>query len=265
MPRIYVHYSFDIETLQPLESVYFDYPDSAPLVRLCGGPSAAEQNAQQQAASESLMLQNDFVSQFSEQQSFLNNFLTPQLKSMYENPTGFGPVAIADLEAQLVNTTGAQALNAKQSSQEAFATQNMKGLPSGVEQAIQAQIDSAAGNTVAQGNLNIGLANQQYKNQQQMTALAGLENIPQMLGMSPQVGNLLTNSNKNSFDQAHTINQEGSFGSNLLSGVLGGLINAGVGFATGGMSTLMQGAGAASSIAGSAGGDMGLGAGGGIF
>jgi hypothetical protein len=236
--RVYVHHSLDIETLKPLESVYFDYPEGATLVRLCGGPSQAEINAQQQAAAESGQLLADFQTQFAEQQGYLNQFLVPQLQSMFLNPQGFGPTAIADLDAQLVNTTGAQALNAKQSSQEAFATQNMKGLPSGVEQAIQAQIGSAAGNTVAQGNLNIGLANQQYKNQQQMTALAGLENVPQMFGMSPQTGGLLTGANQNSFNQARQIAQQGNFWGNLGQGLLGGLIGQVPGLIAGGFGNL---------------------------
>jgi hypothetical protein len=239
VPRVYTKYSFDIESLQPLESVYFDYPDSGPWVHLCGsGPSQAEQQAQQQASMESGQLLADFQTQFAEQQGYLNQFLVPQLQSMFLNPQGFGPTAMADLEASLVNTTGAQAANAKQNSQAAFATNNMAGLPSGVEQAIQSQISSAAGNTVATGTNQINLANQQYKNQQQMTALAGLQNVPQMFGMTPGTGGLLTGANQNAFNQANTINQQsiaGDFWGNLGQGLLGGLIGGGASLLEGGL------------------------------
>jgi hypothetical protein len=231
---------------------------------MCGsGPSQSEITQQQQAAAESAALFNNFQSQFANQQNFLTNFLEPQLKSMYENPTGFGPVALADLDANLVNTTGTQAAGARQASQAAFDTQNMAGLPSGVEQAIQSQIRSSAGNTIAQGSNQIQLANQQYKNQQQMTALSGLEAVPVMLGMSPQVGGLLTGANQNAFNSANTINQQsiaGNFWGNLGQGLLGGLINGAAGVLTGGLTGLGQmGGGSAAALDASAGGGYGAG------
>jgi len=215
---------------------------------MCGSSApSSETTLQQQAAAESASLYNNFQSQFANQQNFISNFLQPQLQSMFENPQGFGATALADLDANLVNTTGAQAAGARQASQAAFDTQNMAGLPSGVEQAIQSQIRSSAGNTVAQGSNQIQLANQQYKNQQQMTALSGLESIPGMLGMSPQVGGLLTGANQNAFGQANTIyqqNQAGNFWGNLGQGLLGGLINGAAGVLTGGL-TGLGGAGGA--------------------
>ncbi len=234
---------------------------------MCGsGPSQAEKDAQAQSAAESAAMFKDFQTQFGEQQGFVNNFLKPQLESMYLSPQGFGATALADLDANLVNTTGVQAANARQASQAQFNTANMAGLPSGVEQAIQSQIGSAAGNTVAQGSNQIQLANQQYKNQQQMTALQDLQNIPQLMGMSPQVGGLLTSANQNSFKQADTINQEsiaGDFWGNLGQGLLGGLINGAAGVLTGGLTSLGQmggGGGQAGSVLfGQAGGGAGAG------
>jgi hypothetical protein len=264
----YRSYSFDIETLEPLEFTIFDYPDSGPVVRLCGsGASQSETTAQQQTAAEAQTLQNDFNVQWGEQQQFMNNLLLPNLRGMYTDPIGFGASAIADLDANLVNTTGIQAANAKQASQAQFGTANMAGLPSGVEQAIQSQIGSAAGNTIAQGSNQIQLANQQYKNQQQMYALSALQQIPGMLGGAPQVGGLLTGANQASFGMASTIqqqNQAGDFWGNLGQGLLGGLINGAAGVLTGGLTSLGQlgGGGGGGGAAGEAGG---LGALGGIM
>jgi hypothetical protein len=239
VPRIFTRHSFNIETLEVIESVYFDYPDHLPIAHCCGsGPSQAEQTAQQQAAAESQALFQNFQTQFGEQQNFVNNFLKPQLESMYLSPQGFGATTLADLDANLVNTTGAQAANARMAQNASFDTNNMAGLPSGVNAAIQSQINSAAGNTVATGQNQINLANQQYKNQQQMTALAGLQNIPGMLGASPQVGGLLTGANQNAFNQANITNQQsiaGDFWGNLGQGLLGGLINGAAGVLTGGL------------------------------
>ena len=211
---------------------------------MCGSSAPqSETTAQQQAAAESQGVWNDFQTQFATQQSFLNNFLQPQLETMYTNPSGFGATALADLDANLVNTTGAQAAGARQASQAAFDTQNMAGLPSGVEQAIQSQIRSSAGNTVAQGSNQIQLANQQYKNQQQMQAFQGLENLPQQFGMSPQTGGLLGGLNQLSFNEGNTIfnqNQAGNFWGNLGQGLLGGLINGGASLLTGGLTGLGQ-------------------------
>ena len=139
----------------------------------------------------------------------------------------------------------------------------MAGLPSGVEAAIQSQIGSSAGNTVAQGLNQINLANQQYKNQQQMTALSGLQQIPGMLGMSPQVGGLLGGINGLSFNEGQTIynqNQAGNFWGNLGQGLLGGLINGGASLLTGGL-TGLGGAGgmSAAMLDQSAGGGYGAG------
>jgi hypothetical protein len=230
---------------------------------MCGsGPSQAEQTAQQQAAAESQALFTQYQQQFGQENSFVNNFLKPQLESLYTNPTGFGAAALADLDASLINTTGAQAANARQAENANFATNNMAGLPSGVNAAIQSQINSAAGNTVATGQNQINLANQQYKNQQQMTALSGLQNIPAMLGASPQVGGLLTGANQNAFNQANTINQQsiaGDFWGNLGQGLLGGLINGAAGALTGGLTTMGQIGGTMFSMAGGGQGNANLG------
>lgn len=238
--------SWDIGTGAELERDDFFYEGS---LELCG-PSQAELTAQQQAAQESQDLQADFKSQFKEQQGLLNNFLIPQLEGMITNPQGFGATALADMTSNLVNTTGQQALNANQQANANFDTNNMAGLPSGVQQVIKAQIGSGAGNTIASGENQIGLANAQEKIQQQQFGYQGLAGAEQALGAAPQTGGLQLSANENASKQAYQIAQQGSW----WQPIVGGLVSAGLGVATGGASLLAQGAMSAISHAGSGGG-----------
>lgn len=232
---------------------------------MCGGPSQAEYTAQEQAAQESTMLQNTFQTQFGEQQGLLNNFLIPQLQGMITNPAGFGPAGLADLTSQLVNTTGAQAANAKQGAQAQFDTNNLAGLPSGVKEAVMSQIASGAGNQVASGQTQIGIANAQLKSQQQQFGLQGLAGAEQALGQVPQSGQLMLGANQNSAQQAQAISQQGNMWQNILGGVVNGVVGAGMGLATGGLSTLFSGGGGiGSALFGLGGGGAGAGAAGGV-
>lgn len=239
--------SWDIETGAELERDDFFYEGS---LELCG-PSQAELTAQQQAAQESQDLQADFKSQFKEQQGLLNNFLIPQLEGMVNNPQGFGATALADMNANLVNTVGQQAKNANQTANANFDTNNMAGLPSGVQQVIKAQIASGAGNQVAQGSNQIQLANAQEQTQQQQFGLQGLAGAETALGAAPQTGQLQLSANQNSSQQAYQIAQQGSW----WQPIVGGLVSAGLGIATGGLSTIAQGAMGAFSSGGGGGGE----------
>jgi hypothetical protein len=227
--------SWDIATGTELERDDFFYEGS---LELCG-PSDAQKTAQEQAQSEANTMQADFSSQFKEQQGLLNSFLIPQLEGMISDPQGFGATAIADMNANLVNTTGAQALNATKAANASFDTQNMAGLPSGVQQVIKSQIASGAGNEVAQGTNQIQLANAQEKLQQQQFGLQQLPGAEAALGAAPQTGQLSISANQNSANQAYQMAQQGTW----WQGLLGGALQAGLGFATGGLSTLASGAG----------------------
>jgi len=249
--KIITSITWNMETLEVVAREDFDY--EGPL-ELCG-PSQAQYTAQEQAQSEATSLQNDFNTQFGEQQGLLNSFLIPQLEGMINNPQGFGAPALAAMQSSLVNNVGAQAANATQSANASFDTNNMAGLPSGVEQAIKAQIASGAGNTVAQGANQIQLQNAQEKLAQQQFGYQGLAGAESALGAAPQTGGLAISANQNSANQANTIAQAG----NWWQGMLGSAIGAGLGIATGGLSTMASGAGSFLGGGGGAGGAMGLG------
>jgi len=244
--RIFTKWTCNLVTLQPTECEFYEY--TGPIDRLCGGgPSTAERDAQNQAAAESKQLLADFNQQFQGMTDFVDTFLKPQLESLYTNPQGFGARAMADLTSNLVNTVGTQAASERQAENAQFASNNLRGLPSGVQQVVQSQINAGAGNAIAQGSTNIQLANEQYKAQQRTQGLTGLLQLPSIMGSAPQVGGLLTNANRNSFGQAQTINQEsmaGDFWGNLGQGLLGGVIGGAADYLTGGltgMGSLMGG------------------------
>lgn len=243
--RITTRITWDMNTGEVCEHSWYLYPADSPMALCCGGgPSREEKAAQKQAAEESKLMEDTFKTQFGEIQGFVNNFLAPELKKAYMNPTGYGADAIAAMERDLVNTSGIQAANARQQAKASFDTNNMAGLPSGVEQVVQSQINSASGNQIAQGVNQIELADAQAKFIQKQNAMSGLMAIPGMLGAAPQVAPLLTPANQNQFKQADIINQEamaGDFWGNLGAGLLSGVIKGGLNFATGGFSNMLKG------------------------
>ena len=230
--RINWSITWDIETWA--EQARDDFWYEGPL-ELCG-PSQSESTAQAQSAAEASSMMADFTQQFGEQQSLLNNTLIPQLEGMISNPQGFGATAIADMNANLVNTVGQQALNAKQSSAQNFDTNNLAGLPSGVQQVVQSGIASGAGNAIASGSNQIQLANSQEKLQQQQQGLSGLMSAESALGAAPQTGALAENAKNSAFSQAYSMQQQG----NWWQPILGGVLNSGLSLATGGLGNLFS-------------------------
>jgi hypothetical protein len=199
-----------------------------------GKVSDAEKQAQQQSAQEATYLQSMMKTQFAEQQGLLNNVLLPQLQQMATNPQGFGAKALSAMQSQLINTVGTQLSSQEKSVQSQFATQNMAGLSSGVQAAIQANLAQGAAGQEAGGLQNLSIANAQLQNQQQQFGLTGLGQATSLLGAAPQSAGLGISANNAAFGQASQMAQQGSIWQNLLGGVLG----AGLNFATGGLSKL---------------------------
>lgn len=195
--------------------------------------SGEEKQAHAQSVQESQFLQNMMQTQFSEQQGLLNNFLIPQLKQMATNPEGFGAKALADMQSQLINTVGSQFASQTKGLQERFATQNLAGLPSGVQTALQAQLGQGAAGMEATGIQDIQLANERAKLEQQQFGLSGLADATQLLGAAPQSAGLALRANQQRFGQSYQMAQQGSLWQNLLGGVMG----AGLNYAAGALPT----------------------------
>lgn len=199
--------------------------------------SDAQKQAQQQSQQEAQFLQNMMKTQFGEQQDLLNKVLIPQLTQMASNPQGFGAQALAAMQSQLINTVGGQFASQEKSLQNQFASNNLAGLGSGVQQAILANLGGQAAGAEGQGLSNIAIQNAQLKNQQQEFGVSGLAGADQLLGQAPQAAGLALGANQNTFNQATQIHNQGGFFSNLM----GGLLGAGLNFASGGLSGMMQG------------------------
>jgi hypothetical protein len=201
--------------------------------------SQAEKDAQAQSAQESKYLQNMMQVQFKEQQDLLNNVLLPQLKQMATNPQGFGAKALADMQSKLISTVGSQFASQEKGLQERFATKNLPGVGSGVQEALRANLAQGAAGEEAGGLLNIDLANEQLKEQQRMAGISGLAGASTLLGQAPGSAGLSLQANQQRFDQSYKMAQQGSLWQNLLGGVIG----AGLNFASGGLTGLLGGGG----------------------
>jgi len=201
--------------------------------------SDEEKAAQAQSAQESKYLQNMMQVQFKEQQDLLNNVLLPQLKQMATDPQGFGAKALADMQSKLISTVGSQFASQEKGLQERFATQNLPGVGSGVQEALRANLAQGAAGQEAGGLMNIDLANEQLKEEQRMAGISGLAGASTLLGQAPGSAGLALQANDQNFQQSYQMAQQGSLWQNLLGGVIG----AGLNFASGGMTGLFGGGG----------------------
>jgi hypothetical protein len=246
---------FDIATSEILERDQCPYEGAWELC--CGGGATSQETSlQAQSAAEATQLQTDFNNQFADQQGLLKSFLIPQLEGMITNPPGFGATALADLNAQLVNNVAGQTANLRQEAQQNFGTNNMAGLPSGVQAVANAELGAQSAGAIEQGSSNIGLQNAQLQAQQRLFGLSGLQTAESALGAAPQTGSLMLRANQNSFNQASTIQQQNAAAGSWWKPIVGGLIGAGAGILTGGLSNLTSGLGFMGGGGGGGGGAM---------
>ena len=190
-----------------------------------GGPSQAEQTLQKEQAAETQQYMVQQSTLYSESQA-LQATLTPLLESEINNPTGFTPQELADLNASNVNTTGAQYANVQKQLNLANSSNNMAGLTSGVAAGETAALKGAAAGTVASNATNVQIANAQLAQTNKTNAqseLLGLESGD--TGAAISEGQVENQSENQSFNQAY---QEQQQSSQLMNGILGGLVNTGI-------------------------------------
>jgi len=175
------------------------------------GPSTAQTNIQGSEQQFMNTLQQNYSTNFAEQQSILNHLnsvLAPILQAG-PNQTGFSPEERAALNTQAINTTGAAAANARRAIATETAGRNDSGnLPqSGVDQALQERAASAAAGQLASEQL--GITEADYA--------TGRANFNQAVGAEEGVssqfnpvgtGGLANEANKNAFGEATQIQQE---------------------------------------------------------
>lgn len=203
-----------------------------------GGPSPEEEQLQSEQAAETqqYMLQQGTL--YGESQS-LQATLAPLLESEIKNPTGFSAQELADLNASNVNTTGAQYANVQKQLNLVNSSNNMAGLTSGVVAGETAALQGAAAGTVATNSQNTQIANAELQQQNKATAQSELLGLQSgQAGEAISEGQVENQSESNSFNQAY---QEQQQSSQLMNGILGGLVQTGIGVAGSGVSTLGSG------------------------
>ncbi len=201
------------------------------------GPSSEEKQLQSEQAAETQQYMAQQSTTFGESQDLLKT-LQPMLQAQIANPTGFTPQELADLNASNVNTTGAQYANVQKQLNLTNASNNMAGLTSGVAAGENAALKGEAAGTVATNATNTQLANAQLAQQKQQTAQQDLLSLQSgQGGQAISLGQVENTSENNAFNQASTEQQQSS---QLMNGILGGLVNTGIGVATGGLGTAVS-------------------------
>jgi len=203
-----------------------------------GGPSQAEQTLQQEQAAETQQYMTQQSTLFAENQDLIST-LKPLLESEINNPVGFTPQELADLNASNVNTTGAQYANVQKQLNLSNASNNMAGLTSGVAAGESAALKGAAAGTVATNATNVELANANLAQQKSQTAQSELLSLESGTGgQAVSMGQVENQSEQNAFNQAY---QEQQQSSQLMNGILGGLVQAGTSYLSGGLSNIAGG------------------------
>jgi len=206
--------------------------------RLLPCPMNKESDEQKAARQSQIQLNNmllDTYKQSYAQEQAILGVLTPQLEEMAKNPQGFGATEYAALQAKIINDVGGQYSNVAKEAAREFATTSEAGLPSGVEAQVQGQIAAGAAGQAAAGTTGLAITNEQLKQQQQQYALSALQGETSMLaGQTGTAGGQSLSGVGQQFQQATQVYNQGSLWKNILSGV----VQAGLGVATGGLSTL---------------------------
>lgn len=185
------------------------------------GPSQAEKNLATSEASFADTLKADFQTTFNSQQGILNtlnDILTP-IVTAGPSQQGYSTEELDALNSQAINSN---AQVAQQTTQAVNAQENAAGggrtfLPSGVNQQINAGIQTAAESNLANEELGITTSNYATGRQNWQNALAGEESVAS--GESPLgYAGATTTSNQAAFGEADTVQQQSQ---QLLTSILG--------------------------------------------
>ena len=177
---------------------------------MCGPSNQEKQIAgENQGFMQTLM--SNYNTNFASQQQILNhlNGILNPVVGAGPNQTGFSPSEKAAFETGAINSTGAAAANATRAAQTATAGRNDSGnLPeAGAQQAISAQIGSAAEGELSNEQLGIEEADYATGRSNFNNAVAAEEGVAGQFAPNA-TGGLALEAGKNSFGMANEINQE---------------------------------------------------------
>lgn len=219
-------------------------------VALCKGASQQQNDLASSQTAFYNTLQSDQASQFANQQNVLTslqNTLNP-IVSAGPNQYGFNAAETNNLNSSVINNTAGQYASAARQlgAQQAAAGGGNTLLPSGVAAQQQARLAAGSAAQTASGLTGVQQAGYQQGLNQYNNATAQLSGVAGQYGSGAQgyAGSANT-AGSNAGSTLETIQKENAAASpwNLVGGILGGAAQAGLGFATGGLSNLTSGLG----------------------
>jgi hypothetical protein len=222
---------------------------------LCG-PSSQEKALAASEQSFSQLLQQNYQTQFANQQGVLdtlNHTLSP-IVSAGPNQQGFSPQELASMETTAINTTAGNYANAARALATNIAGQTRTGtgaagaggtgLETGIQQQEQAQLASNAAGALSNEQLGIVNANYATGRQNFQNATGGLETLSGQYNPLGYAG-AGTTAGSTAFNEAGAINQQSQAGLKELAGL-----------ATGGLDILSGGLGNLDTTGGSSFGEQ---------
>lgn len=206
-----------------------------------GGASQQEKNISDQQAKMFSTLQDNYSTQFKGQTAILKQ-LSDSAGSIFAsgpNQFGFSPAETAALRTQADEGTAASYQKAKQAvgAQMSGIAGGNQYLPSGTEAGINANIATAAAGDQASKQLGITEAGYAQGRQNYLAAsniLGGVAGQMDPLGYAGQAGSAGTSA----FGSASKVHEEDMAGQQAMMGMLGGALQGGMSFLSGGLSNL---------------------------
>jgi hypothetical protein len=231
---------------------------------LCKGASAAQEAQATSSANFTNTLNQDFTQQFGAQSSILStlqNSLNPIVQAG-PNQFGFSGQEVNNLNAQAIQGTGAQYSNASKAlgAQQAAQGGGNSYLPTGAQAAQQGALASSTANQASNQLLGIQQAGYQQGYNQYQSAIGQLGGVASQYNPIGYAGQA-TSAAGQAFNAATQVQQMNNAASpwNVVGGILGGAVGAGLDAFTGGLG----GAGASALGGLFSGGNGGSGTGGG--
>lgn len=132
-------------------------------------------------------LNASYSTMFGEQQALLKP-LQAQLQQLVTNPQGFSPQELAALRTSSTDQTATQFRNAAVAANTLGAAHGGADLSSGIQAGIESGVAAAGAQAQAQGQENITLANEEQKQKNYWSGIAGLENVAGLENPTPVAG-----------------------------------------------------------------------------
>jgi hypothetical protein len=215
-------------------------------ISLCKGASSEQSNLAKSQAEFYDTLTKDFGTQFAEQGNILSKLTASLSPTLLAGPNqfGFNAAEVNALNSSAIQNTGQQYQNAQKALQEGQAAQGGGNvyLPSGANQQQAAQLASSAANQTSNQLLGVQQAGYQTGLNNYNNAVSALTGVSSQYNPNAYAGSA-NSAGSSAFGSATEVNKENQAASpwNVVGGILGGVAQAGLGLATGGLSTAASG------------------------